>query len=888
MSPQQTIAHYRITAKLGEGGMGEVWRATDTKLSREVAIKILPDAFAADPDRLARFTREAQVLASLNHPNIAAIYGVEEKALIMELVPGGTLEEKIASAPIPLEEALEIAAQIADALETAHEKGVIHRDLKPGNVKVTPEGVVKVLDFGLAKAMDGSAPVSNVSSPTLTLRATQMGMIMGTAEYMAPEQAAGKPVDRRADIWSFGVVLYEMLTGKRLFKGETVSHILASVLKDPISFEVPQVPAVILGLLARCLNRNAKERLRDIGEARIAIRGYLANPAAENEAKAGTKTAAAGAAWRWKAACAVLVVAVASEAAWSLRPTPPEPVTRFAFALGPDQALTSPNRSGLAMSPDGTQMVYAANGQLYLHTMFEFDARPLAGTNAGEGAGSPTFSPDGKSLVFYAQGRELRRIAVGGGAAVTLCSVGTILGVSWSDQGILFADNRGIMRISPNGGQPETLVAARAKEALADPVMLPGGETVLFAQDETGIRASTLFNSWWIVAQNLKTGARKTLVEGAAGGRYLPTGHLTYVMNGVLFAAPFNARRLEITGSPVGMVEGVQAAVGAGQFAYSNKGTLIYLQGPAGTGGQMVLARVGRKGEVEPLKVPAAAYGFPRVSRDGKRLVYQVDEGKESAISVWDWNGDTAPRRLTLPGTGVNRYPIWSADGERVAFQSDREGDLGIWWQRADGGGAAERLTRVEKDAADTPDSWSLDGRMFSFTHQTKQSSEVWTYSVQNRKATVFAAEPNMLFGRSVFSPDGHWVAYQWITPPASRVYVRAYPPTAAPYLAPQDGDTHHPVWSPDGKELFYIAGAGQTGSMSVFTKPAVSFGSPVRTLRAGFTTGPPGTVRTFDVLPDGGHFIGIVPAGQKQADQAGARIQVVLNWFDDLKLRVK
>jgi serine/threonine-protein kinase len=571
MTPPFSIAHYKVTSKLGEGGMGAVYRATDTKLNREVAIKILPHALAGDPDYLARFTREAQVLASLNHPNIAIIHGVEEQALVMELVPGLTLEQRIAEGPVPTDEALGIARQIAEALEAAHEKGVIHRDLKPANVKVTPEGVVKVLDFGLAKATEPAAGAAAANSPTLTIRATQAGLIMGTAGYMAPEQAAGKPVDRRADIWSFGVVLHELLTGKMLFTGETVSHTLASVLKDQIDFGIPQAPPPIRRLLARCLNRDPKERLRDIGEARIAIRDYLANPAMEREPKAveaaGEKTGRNRGWGYWfpRAFSAVLLIALVVALGWIFKPSPPLPVTRFPFTLGERQAFSTLSRLVLAISPDGTQMVYVANRQLYLRPMAELGARPIPGTELEGTVSNPMFSPDGKSLAFYTSSDQtLKRIAVNGGVPVTICRVGnTLMGASWSEEGIIFALwEKGILRVSPNGGQPEVLVAARNNEVLAEPQMLPGGQTVLFSVTTAERFTSAIWDRAQLVAQTVKSGARKTLVPVGTGGRYLPTGHLVYALNGVLFAAPFNLRRLETTGSPVGVVEGVAAQPG--------------------------------------------------------------------------------------------------------------------------------------------------------------------------------------------------------------------------------------------------------------------------------------------------------------------------------------
>ncbi len=889
MTPRSQIAHYRIIDKLGEGGMGAVYRAMDTKLNREVAIKILPDALANDPDYLARFTREAQVLASLNHPNIANIYGVEEQSLVMELVPGLTLQERIAAGAIPLEEVLGIARQIAEALEAAHDKGVIHRDLKPANVKVTPEGVVKVLDFGLAKAAEQASGAPAANSPTLTIRATQAGLIMGTAGYMAPEQAAGRPVDRRADIWSFGVVLYELLSGKTLFTGETISHTLASVLKDQIPLDSLQAPRPIRRLLARCLTRDPKDRLRDIGEARIAIRDYLANPVADAATKPAEASRARLRVWIPIALSAVLFLALAAALAWIFKPSAPLPITRFSLPLGEGLALNTA-RHAIAISPDGTQVVYVANRRLYLRSMAEQEARPILGTELGLGSWSPVFSPDGKSLLYWAGAdNSLKRIPVNGGTPVTICPAETITnGATWSEQGILFAiREKGIMRVSPNGGQPELLIAAKDGEVLAEPQLLPGGEAVLFSRTSMDRGTAAFWDKAQIVVQTLKTGARKVLIEKGSGAAYLPSGHLIYSLSGVLFAAPFNARRLEVTGTPVRIVEGVLRSGPTPQVAWSQTGSLVYLPGPltASGAGQNVLVLVDRNGEVEPLKNPPGPYAFPRVSNDGKSVVYQVDDGKESSIWLAGLSGDTAARRLTLPGAGANRYPIWSFDSQRVAFQSDREGDLAIWWQRADGSGTAERLTRPAKGVAHIPDSWSPDGQTLAFTEEKPTSAEIWTWSLPEKKATVLAATPGATLGRSVFSPDGHWVAYQVSAQPNSRVYVRPFPPTAAEYEAPEDADLHHPLWSPDGKELFYVAGPSLFGSISISTKPVVSFGRPVRTPKSGFTTSVPANIRTYDILPDGKHFIGVVAAGQ--TNSGIPQIQVVLNWFEELKQRV-
>jgi serine/threonine-protein kinase len=901
MTPGSKVGPYEILAPLGAGGMGEVYRARDPKLKRDVALKVLPEAFAGDPDRMARFQREAEVLAALNHPNIAQIYGVEERALVMELVEGETL-----AGPLPIETALNYVKQIAEALEAAHDKGITHRDLKPANVKVTPQGVVKVLDFGLAAVTQpsGSASASAANSPTLTIRATEAGLIMGTAGYMSPEQAAGKPVDKRADIWSFGVVLWEMLTGRRLFDGETISHTLAHVLTAPIDFNsLPATtPPVIRDLMRRCLDRDIKPRLLDIGEARIAIAKFLADPKSGAEVPAPRPQPKARASWLPWAVSVLLLLALAAALAWIFKPSPPLHITRFPFTVGEGQTLTNTARSYLAISPDGTQMVYIANLRLYLRSMAELDARAIPGTDFGSISGitNPVFSPDGKSLAFYASG-TIKRITVSGGAPVTICPVTSNPGgMHWSDQGIVFQQNgKGILRVSPNGGQPQLLVAIKDNEVLEGPQMLPDGQAILLTSAAGASLTTASWDKAQIVVQILKSGARKTIIEGGSDARYLPTGHIVYALGGVLFAVPFDLRRLETTGGPVGILEGVaRGGTGAAQFAFSSTGSLIYRPGPAeGIGtGQDLLTLVDRKGEIEPLKLPAAGYGFPRVSHDGKRVAYQIDEGKESSVWIYELSGTTAPRRLTLPGTGGNRYPIWSrsnlpGDGERIAFQSDRDGDAGIWWQRADGSGAAERLTKPDKGVSHFPDSWSPDGQMFSFTELKSAGSAVWTYSLRDKKATLFAEAPRPFLGRSVFSPDGRWLAYQDSNVDENQIYVQPFPPTAAKYQVPHDGSTHHPVWSPDGKQLFFVAGNGVFDSVSVNTQPSLTFGPPVRAPRAGFSTLQGAAVRTYDILPDGQHFIGTVPAGQAQTTSGavaptGPQIQVVLNWFEDVKQR--
>jgi Tol biopolymer transport system component len=870
------LGPYVILGLIGAGGMGEVYRARDSRLNRDVAIKVSAAQFTE------RFDREARAVAALNHPNICHIYDVGPNYLVMEYIEG-----EAPKGPLPLEEALRIARQIGDALGEAHEKGITHRDLKPANIKVKPDGVVKVLDFGLAK-VDAIAGAPGENSPTLSMAATQAGMILGTAGYMSPEQARGKVVDKRADIWAFGVVLYELFTGKRLFEGEDVSHTMAAVIMLEPNLDV--VPFEVRKLLRRCLEKDPKKRLRDIGDAWELLEGP---PAPSVAASIPAKSRRAMAGW---AVAALLFLALAAGTAWHFRPSPPLTVTRFTVPLGEGQRFTTRDRNNVVISPDGTQMIYVANQRLYLRSMSETEARLITGTNIGDNITVPVFSPDGKSLAFWAQfDRTLKTMAVSGGAPVTICqTTSDPLGMTWGEDGIVFEqEGKGIMRVSPNGGTPELLVGVKEGERVAGPQILPGGQAILFTRATGTISGTAAWDKAQIVVQTLKTGVRKTVLEGGSDARYLPTGHLVYALGGRLYAQAFDLKRLEKTGGPVGMVEGVQrgSTSGSAHFAFSSTGSLIYLPGPVSiTGsGQDSLALVDRKGVAEPLmKLPSGTYDFPRVSRDGKRVAYETDDGTAPSIWTYDLSEANSANHLTL--VGANRYPIWSADGERVAFQSDREGDLGIWWQRADGTGTAERLTKPEKGISHIPDSWSPDGQTLSYTEVKADTEAVWTYSLRDKKATLFAEAPASKLGRSVFHPDGHWIAYQKRDAQGVDIFVKPYPPTATTYQISKEGNNRLPLWSPDGKELFYIAGGGALAAVSITTKPSFTHGSPV-TAPPGFRVRRDNFMRPYDILPNG-KFIGVVQTGQTQAGQtqagaATAQIQVVLNWFEEVKQRV-
>jgi serine/threonine-protein kinase len=918
LHPGVRLGPYEILSALGAGGMGEVYRARDTKLNREVALKVLPDAFTRDPDRLARFRREAQVLASLNHPHIGAIYGFEDSgethALVLELVEGLTLAEKLAElsrvksqvSGLPLDEALSIARQIAEALEAAHEQGIIHRDLKPSNIKITPDGVVKVLDFGLAKlahpeAVAGAANVT--ASPTITSPAmmTGVGVLLGTAAYMSPEQAKGREADKRSDVWAFGCVLYEMLTGRRAFDAEDVSETLAAVLlKEPDWTALPATTAGTIKLvLRRCLQKDRKRRTRDIGDVLLALEDALENTASQ------VTVAVAKPRWRRSlslAGFALLAVALLSAGAWRLsRVTSPSPVTRFMIALPEGKTLASAARQNLAISPDGTQIVYASDGRLFSRALGDFEARALAGTETAlrslgpESVDSPAFSPDGRSVVFFSStDRALKRVGLEGGAPVTLCPADPPSGLTWDASGILFGQGaKGIFRCPTAGGESQQLVKVGDGEGAYGPQFLPGTDLLLFT-----ISAMRDGTERWekanVVIESLSSGERTTLIRGGSDARYLRSGHLVYGLSGTILAAPFDPRAPSEIGEAVPVVQGVQrtvsGATGVVHFVTSDGGTLVYLPGPAsGPTGERIIAAADRAGTVERLSPPSGPYVHVRASRDGKFLAIGSDDSREAIVSIFPLDGTSAVRRLMFEGK--NRFPIWSSDGVRVAFQSDLEGDLGIFTRRADGTGTIARLTQPAKGEAHAPESWSPDGKTLLFTVQEGKTFSLWNLSIESGKAAplgdVRSTEPI----DPVFAPDGRWIAYRvrignLFSDSNNGVYVQPFPPTGARYQAPRVSGDFHPVWAPDGDSLVYVpsANSGRLAIVRVMKDHAVTFGIPM-TMPAVVTGGVLSAGRrAYDVLPDG-RFIGLVAPGDVPSTVGSARqIRVVLNWFEELK----
>jgi serine/threonine-protein kinase len=931
------LGQYEILTPLGAGGMGEVYRARDTKLNRDVALKILPTKFALDPDRLARFKREAQVLASLNHPHIAAIYGFEDSgethALVLELVEGPTLADRIAKGPVPFDEALPIAKQIAEALEAAHEQGVIHRDLKPANIKLRLDGVVKVLDFGLAKLLDtttaGSEPRAYspglTNSPTMTSPAlmTGVGMLLGTAAYMSPEQAKGRPADKRSDIWAFGCVFYEMLTGKRAFDGEDVSDTLAFVLTKPVDLgALPTVPVAVRRLLRRCLEKDRAKRLAAASAVRVELEDAMFPRADEMESVGAATPPVASTSQRIVTAALLIAVLAVTFVAWhgATRVTSPQ-VTRFTIPLPEGQRFTENGLQVVAVSPDGSHIAYVANRRLYLRSLSDFEAKLIPGTEVAVGqSNDPVFSPDGSSIAWLA-GRPptLKRVAIAGGAPVTICDACIPSGVmSWDKDGIVFAQggtnsptgnryrpapgtlfdgaNR-IVRVPADGGPPKVLL--NIPDGFAWNVqMLPGGDALLFGfvpggalNGPGGVRipGGASFDKLVTAVESTKSPQRRVLVEGAAGARYLQTGHLVYAREGILFARRFDIGRLEVTGEEVPVVEGVRRPNFFGgnspstpYFDVSATGTLVYVPGPTTFVVQTDLALVAPQSTAKPVKLPARTYEFPRISPDGKWIAVQVSAGDTANVWIYETSGTTSIRQLTFGGK--NRFPVWSSDGQYVAFQSDREGDLGLFWQRADGTGAAERLTKAEMGTAHIPDAWFNDGSQLLFDEAKDGRFILRTLSLRDRKTTSVGTIQASSYLNAAISPDGHWLAYRSISGGASAIAVEPLPPTGAKYVI---GNGIYPVWSRDGKTLFFRELTTQEFMATrVTTQAGFSFTTPelVPVNVADRTSN--ATVRNHDMLPDG-RFLIVVSATAPGASPIIDRINVVINWTEELKQRV-
>jgi len=909
------IGPYEVVSLLGAGGMGEVYRATDHTLARDVAIKVLPDAVAADADRLARFRREAQVLAALNHPHIAAIYGFEQSegihALVLELVEGSTLADRIAEGAMPVDEVLPIAKQIADALEAAHEQGIIHRDLKPANIKLRTDGTVKVLDFGLAKALDTgiASGASATLSPTLTSPAvmTGMGVMLGTAAYMSPEQAKGRAVDKRSDIWAFGCVLYEMLTGTRPFEAEDIAETLAYVLtKEPDWSKLPaQLPPAVSAVLRRCVIKDRRQRIGDIAAVQFAFSEPAIVSSSERAATAATPAPS-----RWRrlatyAAVLAMGVAATSIAAWAvvrmnakapklLRFTIVPPANQPLMLMSPGGGGTPLDRA-IAITPDGSRLVYRVgdnpqNYQLVVRPLDQLDAHPLAGVGAVR---EPVLSPDGQWIAFFSMG-EVRKVSINGGPSIVLCRVtANPRGLTWGDDDTVYFATTGPdgLYSVPSGGGTAKLIAkadsTRNEAGVLFPSALPGGRGLLVTLTATTTLGQG--DTGQILFVDPRTGERKVLVRGGSHAQYVGSGHIVYAAAGSLRAVPFDLARLEVTGDPVPVVEGVSTApTGEAQYAVARNGTLIYVPGTTNTvaGPQFSLVWVNRQGREEPIGAPPRAYIYPRISPDGSRLALDIRD-QENDIWIWDLKRQTMSRLTFDPG--LDRAPVWTPDGQRVIFSSQRGGLASggnIFWQAADGTGTVERLTT--SDHAQFTTSVSPDGTRLVFRDDDPKSRRDISMATLDGKGTTESLLRTPFDEENgEVSPDGRWLAYQSNESGQSQVYVRPFPKVDAGRWQISTMGGSRPAWARNSRELFYLDGNNQMMAVPVQTSPAFSAGNPTRVFETHYLT--PNNGRTYDVAADGQRFLMIkgIEGNDRSSGTFPVNIVVVLNWFEELKQRV-
>jgi len=872
LSVGDRLGPYEILAPIGAGGMGEVYRARDTKLKREVALKVLPNSFAGDPERMARFQREAEVLAALNHPNIAQIYGIEDRALVMELVEGQTLQ-----GPLPLDTALNYAKQIADALEAAHDKGIIHRDLKPANIMITPAGVIKVLDFGLAAVAQSSDPSSPANSPTLTISPTRAGMILGTAGYMSPEQARGKAVDKRADIWAFGVVLYEALTGQRLFEGETVSDTLAAVLKtEP---DLNRVPVKVRGLLRSCLEKDPKQRLQAIGDWKLMLAEDTPVATAPSTSRLG---------WvAWIAAAVLAVVAVvALWAPWRKPPAAPD-VKRYQIPM--KGSVAGAPFLEFAVSPDGRNLAYITRGaatQLWIQSLDSIEPRALfALENAGGAPIFPFWSPDSQSIAFVS-GTKLRKVNISGGTPQTICDVNrtNITAGSWNRDGVMLVSSGGtILRVSDAGGSLSPVVAPGTEKRFGNfPFFLPDGRHFLYY----GSPASATGGAIFIGSLDAKPEAQDAKAVFPADTAPLfaldpeqtaesGLGHILFRRVGALFSQPFDARRLRLTGEAVAVSDQIGSFINLPAYSVSANGVLIYHTGLSFRANSQ-LTWFDRQGHTtgtlgEPNSyAPATA----RVSPNGDRVALTLVDYSKSIADIWVSNvSHGPPTRLTF-GPGYSCCAVWSPDSSRIAF-TRRDGRL--YRKNADGTGEEEPLPVSGQNP--TPTNWSHDGRYLLYTMPNAQGSvDIWVLPLEGgSKPFPFLSTPAEERD-GVFSPDGRWVAYSSNETGARQIYVRPFSSSVrGKWLVSNGTSLGAPSWRQDGKELYYVAADGSVMAVPISANQGFQAGEPKTLFKL------PSDSVLNAVTPDGNRFL-VGDAANSTQPSSLPPFTVVLNWQAGLK----
>jgi len=880
MTPASTIGPYRVVCKLGEGGMGAVYRATDTRLNRDVAIKVLPAAFAADPARMQRFEREAQVLASLNHPNIAAIYGVEQGAIVMELVDGDDLR-----GPLPIDTATAYARQIVAALEAAHEKGIVHRDLKPANIKVSRDGTIKLLDFGLAKATDDSnssiAAPNPTISPTLSMAMTQAGMILGTAAYMSPEQARGKSVDRRADIWAFGVVFFEMLTGEQTFgTGETVTDVIAAVVtREPDWSKLPPgTPPHLRRLLERCLRKDVKTRLQAIGEARIALDEPATIPPAVSARPQRP--------WPWITGVLAAALAGVGVGFWShaSRPEPLRPALRLNVEIGTTATLALlRGANSFALSPDGTRLAMVvdsnlSNRKLAVRILQQDQTTILDGT---ENAVMPFFSPDGEWIAFNVDGK-IKKVPVNGGTPQAICSVEGVRGASWAGDAIVLSRaGGGLQRVSAEGGTPADLVKLAPDERTQRwPQYLPDHQLVLF----TSAGVSTDYEVANVVAVSLNTGEHKVVLRGAHAARYLPSGHLVFVRGGSLHAVRFDINRLSVSGSAVPILQGVRdSGAGIADYAISDTGIAAFVPGGQSDMGTDFIAWLDQSGKRQEIHSTRGRYLYPRLSPDNRRLAFT------GGPDIWikDLERDTLTRLTFTPG--VNIHPVWTPDGKGIFYRNlaSQSALPHLCWIPADGSGPAQVLT----DDNTSPRSLTPDGKHLAFVRAEGDSVNIFTAAIEGGPSRPRLGKPQPFSrGKAAeaeprFSPDGKWIAYDSDDSGKTEIFVRPYPGPGGRWQI-SSGGGRCSAWDQKGSRLFYESPQGimavpYTIKNDAFLPGKPALWNPIHPSEGG------GRYR-WDLAKDGNRIVVIDHARNENVEKPKSQITFVLNFFDELKRKLK
>jgi Tol biopolymer transport system component len=885
----KSLLNFRLAGKLGEGGMGVVWKAIDTTLNRPVAVKILPDLFAGDPDRLARFEREARLLAALNHPHVAAIYGLHEAEgahfLSMELVGGETLDARLKAGPLSVEETIRLALQTAEGLEAAHEAGIVHRDLKPANIQVTDDGQVKILDFGLAKALSGegtsSDPMSSLS-PTMTSAGTRAGVILGTAAYMSPEQAKGKPIDRRTDIWAFGAVVFEMLTGTRQFDGETISEMIAAVLKSEPDWKAlpPATPPALKRLLRRCLEKDPRHRLRDIGDARVILEEIMSGRTDERPAEVAPAAAppARGRSLALLAGAALAAAAVTAGAFVFLRPAaPPLQPIRLEAAVTGEQPLLTIQGAAAALSPDGRYLAYATGTaadvsatKLYIRNLGRLEDTPLLGSDAGY---NPFFSPDGQWLGFVTP-QALKKVSITGGTPLVLCPVALSRGATWGESGaIVFAPNpaSGLMQLPAAGGAPVPLTKLEQDETSHRwPQFLPGGDKVLFiAYGKGGDR-----NAGIVEIVELKSGKRTVVHRGGTYARYAASGHLLFLNQGTLFAAPLDPAAMKLGALPAPVLQGVSTNLeGGAMYDVSKSGTIAYLTGQS-VGARNSLVWADPQGKTTPLSATKREFQSPaRLSPDGRRVAVSIVTDGNNDIWIQDLERDTLTR-LTFQ-EGRDLYPVWSHDGRDVYFTANRDGKWSILRKHADGTGDEEIVLSgdMEMDAY----SASPDGSLLGY-HVSTANGDPWLLPLQGERKPRPLFTSNASEGDPVFSPDGKWITYDSDESGRWEVYVRPASGEGSRWQVSAHGG-EFARWSKDGATIFYLE------------RGKAAWRVPVRAVGGSLEVGRPERLfdwapamqADWDVSPDGKRFLIIQ---SEDTTLAGGRnmLKLTFNWFEDLK----